>query len=303
MRHWRINCRIGKGAGFFSLTLLLSVMSFGAFAGEMEDKEMGERRLSPVAMSIFSEPASPATLAGKANRGDSHAALVLGYMYRLGHKVKKDPIRAVSWFRKSADRENAEGQLQMARNAGVEINLVPIGREAFVFFVNVQNPVSGLSINDIRRIYSGEVTNWREFGGNHSKIRAFQRTENSGSQTALVQFMDDTPLMTPPTEDVAGGMGGIISRVSSYKNYDNAIGYSFLFFATEMVNENKIKLLELNGIAPTRENVANKTYPYAAEFYAVTAGTDNPNVGAFIEWILSEQGQYLIEKTGSTPLR
>ena len=197
----------------------------------------------------------------------------------------------------------SEAQLQMAKDAGLELKLTPIGREAFVFFVNVKNPVNGLSINNIKRIYSGEVTNWRELGGKNAKIRAFQRPENSGSQTALIRFMGDTPLMTPPTEDVAGGMGGIISRVSSYRNYDNAIGYSFLFFATEMVNDNKIKLLELNGVAPTRENVANRTYPYAAEFYAITAETKNPNAEIFIDWMLSEQGQYLIEKTGYTPLK
>jgi len=194
----------------------------------------------------------------------------------------------------------SEGQLQMAREAGVELKLTPIGREAFVFFVNARNPVNGLSITDIQRIYSGEVKNWRDFGGNNSKIRAFQRPENSGSQTALIQFMDGKTLITPPTEDVAGGMGGIINRVSSYRNYDNAIGYSFLFYATEMINDEKIKLLELNGIAPTRENVANRTYPYASEFYAVTAGANNPNADIFINWILSEQGQYLIEKTGYT---
>ena len=196
----------------------------------------------------------------------------------------------------------SEGQLQMAKEANVELKLTPIGREAFVFFVNAKNPVNSLSINDIQRIYSGETKNWREFGGNSSAIRAFQRPENSGSQTALVSFMGDIPLMTPPKEDVASGMGGIISRVTSYKNYDNAIGYSFLFFATEMVHDNKIKLLALNGVAPTRENVANRSYPYAAEFYAVTAGTENPNAEIFIEWILSEQGQYLVDKTGYTPL-
>lgn len=198
--------------------------------------------------------------------------------------------------------EPSEEQLQMAKEANVELSLTPIGREAFVFFVNAENPVNDLSINDIQRIYSGDAKNWREFGGKSSAIRAFQRPENSGSQTALIKFMGDIPLMTPPKEDVASGMGGMISRVSSYKNYNNAIGYSFLFFATEMVNDNKIKLLALNGVDPTRENVANKTYPYAAEFYAVTAGTRNPNAGIFIEWILSGQGQYLVEKTGYTPL-
>ena len=196
----------------------------------------------------------------------------------------------------------SEGQRQMAAEAGVELRLTPVGREAFVFFVNAKNPVRGLSVGDIRRIYSGDAVNWREFGGGNSKIRAFQRPENSGSQTALVGFMGDTPLMTPPKRDVAGGMGDIIGMVSEYKNYDNAIGYSFLFYATEMVNDNEIKLLELDGIAPTRESVADGSYPYASEFYAVTAGTDNPNAEKLIEWILGPQGQELVSKTGYTPL-
>ena len=196
----------------------------------------------------------------------------------------------------------SEEQLQMAKEANVELKFTPIGREAFVFFVNANNPVDALSTTDIQGIYSGKIKNWKELGGKSSRIRAFQRPENSGSQTALTKFMGDIPLMTPPKKDVAGGMGEIVESVSSYKNYDNAIGYSFLFFATQMVNDNKIKLLAINGVAPTRENVANATYPYAAEFYAVTAGTKNPDVEKFIEWILSNQGQYLVDKTGYTPL-
>lgn len=193
-------------------------------------------------------------------------------------------------------------QLQYAKDKGIELKLTPIGREAFVFFVNAKNQIDNLSTKDIQRIYSGEATNWSEFGGKNSSIRAFQRPDNSGSQTMLQKIMDDKPLMTPPKEDVAAGMGGIISQVSSYRNYDNAIGYSFLFFATEMVKDNKIKLISVNGIAPTKESVANKTYPYAAEFYAVTAGTENENTQKLIDWILSEQGQSLVEKTGYTPI-
>jgi len=197
----------------------------------------------------------------------------------------------------------SKDQLQAAKEKGAELKLTPIGREAFVFFVNAKNRVNNLSTEDIQRIYSGEAMNWKEFGGKDTGIRAFQRPKNSGSQTMLQKIMGDTPLMTPPKVDVISGMGGIISEVSSYKNYDNAIGYSFLFFATEMVKDNKIKLLSINGISPVRENVANQTYPYSAQFYAVTAGTKNANAQKLIDWILSEQGQYLVEKTGYTPIK
>lgn len=196
----------------------------------------------------------------------------------------------------------SDEQQQMAKDNGIELVMTPIGREAFVFFVNAKNPVSNLSTNDIQSIYSGEITNWKNVGGKNKSIRAFQRPENSGSQTMLIKIMGETQLMTPPLDDIIDAMGGIIDRVSAYKNYDNSLGYSFLFFATEMVNDNKIKLLSVNDIAPTRENVANGTYPYAAEFFAVTAGKPDESSQKLIDWILSEQGQEIVAKTGYTPI-
>ncbi|GED69741.1 hypothetical protein BRE01_34430 [Brevibacillus reuszeri] len=196
----------------------------------------------------------------------------------------------------------SEQQLEEAKSKGVELKLTPIGREAFVFFVNAANPVKGLTTEQIQSIYGGKMTNWQEVGGRNEEIRAFQRPENSGSQTMLEKIMAYKKIMTPPQDDVVGGMGGIIERTSNYKNYSNAIGYSFLFFATEMVNNGNIRLLEINGVMPEKRTIVNREYPFAAEFYAVTAGSKNPNVPHLIEWILSEQGQSLVEKTGYTPV-
>jgi phosphate transport system substrate-binding protein len=69
-----------------------------------------------------------------------------------------------------------------------------------------------------------------------------------------------------------------------------------------MVKNNEIKLLKIDGVYPDRSTIKNKEYPLTAEFYAVTAGSSNPNVDKFIEWILSPQGQSLVEKTGYTPI-
>ncbi len=193
-------------------------------------------------------------------------------------------------------------QLADAQREGVELKLTPIGKEAFVFFVNAKSSVDNLTTTQIQDIYSGNISNWKEVGGNNQKIKAFQRRSNSGSQTMLQKIMAGKPLITPPKEDVVTGMGGIIAQTANYRNYKNAIGFSFLFFATEMVQNNQIKLLAIDDVAPNKDTIANGAYPFAAEFYAVTANSDNPNVRRFIEWILSPQGQYLIEKTGYTPL-
>jgi phosphate transport system substrate-binding protein len=193
-------------------------------------------------------------------------------------------------------------QIEDAKKAGVELKLTPIGKEAFVFFVNSKNKVKGLSTKQIQDIYSGQTTNWKEVGGERDRIRAFQRSENSGSQTMLQKVMEGKKLMVPPKNDVVSAMDGIIRNTANYENYKNAMGYSFLFYATEMVQNNQIRLLEVDGVYPNRESIKSKKYPLAAEFYAVTAGSTNPNVEAFINWVLGTQGQYLIEETGYTPL-
>ena len=104
--------------------------------------------------------------------------------------------------------------------------------------------------------------------------------------------------MDPPVEDIASLMGTIIDQVSDYKNYNNAIGYTFRYYSTEMTKNNSIRLLAVNGVEPTKETIRSGDYPITNEFYAVTAGSDNPHIDEFIDWILSEQGQEIVEKTG-----
>lgn len=196
----------------------------------------------------------------------------------------------------------SDAQIQAAKAAGKTFKLTPIGKEAFVFFVHKNNPVEQLSTEQIVQIYSGSLKNWREVGGQDASIRAFQRNENSGSQTTMQKIMGDTPLMAPPREDRIVSMGGIVNDVADYRNYPNALGFSFRYYTQTMLANDQIKLLNINGIAPTRANIADNRYPYTREFYAVTAGNESPATQAFITWMLSPQGQELIDKTGYIPL-
>lgn len=194
-------------------------------------------------------------------------------------------------------------QVQEAKEQGVEFQLKPIGREAFVFFVNINNPLENITVEQIQQIYSGNITNWEEVGGKNQDIIAYQRPEGSGSQTMLEKIMGDKSLMSPPLNNRVGGMGAIIDRTASYKNFDNAIGYSFLYFVTGMVKNDQVKLLKINGVNPEKATIESNTYPFCGDFYAITTNKlTNPYVDEFIEWILSPQGQYLVEKTGYVPL-
>lgn len=201
-------------------------------------------------------------------------------------------------------------QLDQAAKAGMELHMTPIGREAFVFFVNSKNPVENLTVEEIQKIYTGEITNWREVGGKNQPVRPFQRAANSGSQSRLERLMDGLPLIEPEQEDRVSAMDGIIRQVADYRNYSNALGFSFRFYATEMVTNGDIRLLAVNGVPPTKETIRDGSYPLTGEFYAVTASSVgmpapesyNKELGAFLDWILSEQGQEIIEKTGYVSL-
>ncbi len=197
----------------------------------------------------------------------------------------------------------SDGQVEYGKKLGGEFELTPIGREAFVFFVNAKNPAEEITTEQIRQIYSGEITQWDELGvRGMGEIKAFQRSEGSGSQSTLQKLMEGKELMEAPKEDVVDMMAGIIERTADYKNYRNALGFSFRFYSMEMIQNEQIKLLEVDGIAPTEETIEDGTYPLTSEFYAVTRTDAGENTKKLVEWIQGEQGQDIVRGTGYTPL-
>ena len=196
-----------------------------------------------------------------------------------------------------------KNQLATAEHYNVEFELIPMGKEGFVFFTNKKNPVQGLTEAQLRAIYAGEIKNWKEVGGKKAKIEPFQRNDGSGSQTALRAFMGDVPLMTPPTELVNSFMWGIIEQVADYKNHRGAIGFSFHQYAEGIVANKNIRLLAVNGVQPTRKNIINGSYPIQMPFYMVVRkGERTEEMNRLIEWVLSEEGQSLVAASGYAPI-
>ncbi|MBB6214055.1 phosphate transport system substrate-binding protein [Anaerosolibacter carboniphilus] len=201
--------------------------------------------------------------------------------------------------------EPSKAQVEMIKDKGDAFVLTPIGSEAFVFFTNVKNPVENLTIQEIQDIYAGKIINWKEVGGKSKTILPYQRPENSGSQTIMEnKVMKDVKMLAPTKKTYAGGMGEIISEVSSYKNAKNAIGYSFMYYSSTMIKNNQIKYISIDGVKPTTETVRSKEYPFTVPVYAVTLKSNtNENVGKLMDWILSDEGQSLVEKTGYVPAK
>ena len=194
-------------------------------------------------------------------------------------------------------------QREFAAECGTEFKFTQIGTEAFVFFVHKDNPISSLSVQQIKDIYSGKITNWKEVGGADEKIAAFQRDEGSGSQSMMLRFMGDTPLMPADTYTVSG-MGAVIEHVVDYKSHSGSIGYSFRYYIEGIIKNPDIKMIAIDGVAPSVDSIKSGSYPIVTPVYAVTyEGNDNPNVELLINWMLSDEGQYIIEETGYVGIR
>lgn len=194
-------------------------------------------------------------------------------------------------------------QQELAAQTGKELVLTPIGKEAFIFFVNSENPVDALSSDQIRGIYSGRITNWNKIGGTDERILAFQRPKNSGSQTMMEYFMGDTSLKEPLETEYVGSMGDLLIRTASYQNRSSAIGYSFRYFASIMTNDTnhelQIKYLSVDGVYPDEDTIRSGQYPITTELYAVTlADNPNENINLFLDWMTGPQGQQIVSDTG-----
>ncbi|NLT58003.1 MAG: hypothetical protein GXX99_03475, partial [Clostridiales bacterium] len=201
----------------------------------------------------------------------------------------------------------SEKQRQAASDAGVELVFTPIGREAFVFLAGNSNPLDGLALQQLKNIYSGKTAHWKTLGwAAGGRIIVFQRPEGSGSQTGLQNMMGRLPIQRPqPLPDNAlFGTGSMMQQVSvTWNGVQPALGYSYRYYAIAMYPNPEVKLLKINGVYPSNEAIADGRYPFTASFYAVTNGPPEGSVKLLIDWILSEEGQSLVEQTGYTPIR
>ena len=195
----------------------------------------------------------------------------------------------------------SEDEEKLAEQQGVELEIVPIVKEAFVFFVNKNNPVENLTLNQIQDIYSGKIKNWSAVGGSDNKILPFQRPENSGSQTGMLELvMKGKKMMQPTTETISQSMADIIDVISDYNNAETAIGYSYYYYATTMYTSDAMKLLAVNGIEPTYENIQTGLYDLQTAYYAVIRKNEpeNSNARKLLNAMMSERGQNVAKEAG-----
>ena len=197
--------------------------------------------------------------------------------------------------------EPNEAVFDEMKEAGFEIEMEPFAMDALVFMVNAGNPVESLTLEQLRGIYTGEITNWSEVGGEDAEIVAFQRNAESGSQVLMEKLvMDGTEMIDPPEGGMVGEMGTLISAVKEYDNSANAIGYTVYYYANDMQMADGLKLLKVDGVEPNAKTIGSDEYPFLNPYYVAidAAEPENSMTRVLFDWILGPDGQKLVDMQG-----
>ncbi|MDR1640235.1 MAG: substrate-binding domain-containing protein [Clostridiales bacterium] len=200
----------------------------------------------------------------------------------------------------------SEADLNLAKSSGENLKIEKVGVDAFIFIVNKDNPVESLTLDQVRDIYSGKVTNWSEVGGNDIPIIPYQRDEGTETQTGMEQLvMKGTPMLPPELTSMFRSMGKVLYPVAEYGNWAGSIGYTYLRYFGKLYEGKDIKILKIGGVGATQEALASERYPLAISYYGAVRESDGPDSAGhkFLEWILSSEGQESVKQAGYSPVR
>ncbi|MBQ7624339.1 MAG: substrate-binding domain-containing protein [Clostridia bacterium] len=199
----------------------------------------------------------------------------------------------------------SEEEYKMIEESGEEYEIIRVVKDAFVFLVNAQNKIESISSDDVRAVYRGEKKNWNEIGGEDMPIIAYQRPDNSGSQTLMYKLCVPADKITPAPKSLKpGGMGDLIDAVSSFDGGKGALGYSVYYYASGMYVRDGARLCAIDGVMPTNESIKDDSYPFVDGYYAVfrKSEAEGSPVRNLISYLLSPDGQKTAEAAGYVPV-
>ncbi|TRX35921.1 PstS family phosphate ABC transporter substrate-binding protein [Flavobacterium restrictum] len=178
---------------------------------------------------------------------------------------------------------------------GVEI---PCAKDGISIYINKANGVSELTVKQIGQIFAGQITNWKQVGGVDANIKLYGRESSSGT---FVYFKDNVVKTDySPSCQTLPGTAAIVNAVKKDKF---GIGYGGAAYA-EGVKDCKVKKDDKSpAYAPTAETIKNRTYPISRYLYMYLKSRPTGETKAFIDWILSPEGQKVIEGIGYFPVK
>jgi phosphate transport system substrate-binding protein len=201
----------------------------------------------------------------------------------------------------------AEEREEVKSNTGKDPKEFVVGFDALAVFVHKDNPMDSISIEDLDRIYdeNGTVSRWSQLGitipgARHDKIVRVSRQSSSGTY----EFFRNVVLHKHDFKLGSCDMNGSKEVTELVATTKTAIGYSGMGYVTPHVKMLKIKKSPSEpAYAPTVENTLNHAYPLGRSLLMYTPGEPSGAVKAFLDWILSDAGQLIVQQTGFVPVK
>ena len=208
-----------------------------------------------------------------------------------------------------ASRDISRNEKASAAELGVELETAPLAIDALVFIVNPKNPVKNLTSDQVRKIYTGEITNWKEVGGVDHAITPYIRDADSGSQEKMETLVMNGLKMIDGTEEtymfeIIGSQ--MASPYLQLENDEYGIGYTPFFYCTAMVRDlMQVDMLSIDGVAPSKESLRSNQYPFVSSIYAAVRKTEDHKSMAYrlYQFLFTRKGADMIDESGYIAIR
>lgn len=185
-----------------------------------------------------------------------------------------------------------------AQEQELGLTTIPIAHDGIAVIVNPENPVQNLSVEQLRAIYAGQITNWSDVGGEDLAIQLVNRDEASGTREAFKSIiMDGEPFDRRAA--VLSGTGQVRDVVSRTRG---AIGYISMGFVESKYAETQVRAINVNHVEPTEKTVASGGYPISRDLYFFAKGEPSAEAQGYIEYVLSDEMDEQIREAGFIPV-
>lgn len=197
-----------------------------------------------------------------------------------------------------ASRDMKEKEYKLAEQKGLKPYRVSVALDGIAVFLHEKNPINELTFDQLKDIYTGVTTNWKELGGPDERIIVYGRENNSGTYAFFKEHVLDKEDFTPYTQTLPG-TAAVVNAVSKD---ENGIGYGGIAWATGVKYAAVAKEADGEYILPTAESVSNGTYPISRDLYWFFNGKPDGELKKLVNWALSPEGQKVAEEIDYIPL-
>lgn len=272
-----------NGLSFLVLGLVITILSACSNSGSASNEKIGN--------------GETITISGSTSVGPLAEKLAMKYEELVNVKIEVNQIGSSAGI---ANAMNGVSQIGMSsrdlkpeeRNSGIE-ELV-IAYDGIVVVAHPTNPVKDLTMEQVKQIFTGEITNWKDVGGKDMEIVVVSREDGSGSRDAFQEIVGYKSGQLIRNAIVASGNGNIKTTVAMNKHAIGFISFEYI--------DSSISTMNINSVEATSENVLNGSYSLSRPFLFVHKGEVSATAHAFMDFILTPEAQKIVEQAGAIPL-